>query len=327
MRRRDFLARLSSVGAAWSFSAQAQQSTMPIVGYLDPGAPESSADLVATFRKGLSEAGYDEGRNVTIEYRWAHAQYEQLPALAADLVNRQVRVIAAANGSPAALAAKAATTTIPVVFYVGVDPVAFGIVPSLSRPGGNVTGVTGLGTDLGVKRLELLHIVRPTAKLFAVLVNPSNPASETQAMQVQVAATALGLDSLVMRASTDSALDIAFEKLGQLKAGGVVIGADGFMNSRSERIATLAIRHTVPAIYQYRGFVLAGGIMSYGGSTADAYRLVGAYTGRILKGEKPADLPVQQATKVELFINLRSANALGITVPETLLATADEIIE
>jgi putative ABC transport system substrate-binding protein len=326
MKRREFIAGFGSA-AAWPVVARAQQAAVPIVGYLDPGAPESSADLVATFRKGLSEVGYDEGRNLAIEYRWAYTQYEQLPALAADLVSRQVRVIAAANGIPAVLAAKAATRTIPVVFYVGVDPVAFGIVPSLSRPGGNVTGVTGLGTDLGPKRLELLHIVRPEAKLFAVVVNPSNPASGTQAMQVQMAATALGLESVVMRASTDSALDMAFEKLGQLKAGGVVIGADGFMNSRFERIATLAIRHAVPAIYQYRGFVRAGGVISYGGSITEAYRLVGAYTGRILNGEKPADLPVQQATRVEFFINLGSAKALGLIIPETLLATADEVIE
>jgi putative ABC transport system substrate-binding protein len=326
MRRREFIAGVGSA-AAWPIVALAQQPLMPVIGYLDPGAPETNPDLLATFVRGLNEVGYDEGRNVAIEYRWARGQYERLPALAADLVSRRVRVIAAVNGSPAALVAKAATSTIPIVFYVGVDPVAFGIVPSLSRPGGNVTGVTGLGTDFGPKRLQLLRTMRPAASLFAVLVNPSNPAFETQAMQVQVAASALGLESLVMHASTDSALDVAFEKLGELKAGGVVIGADGFMNSRFERLATLAIRHKVPAIYQYRGFVAAGGVMSYGGSIAEAYRLVGNYTGRVLRGDNPADLPVQQATRVEFFINLRTAKALDVIIPETLLATADEVIE
>jgi putative tryptophan/tyrosine transport system substrate-binding protein len=331
MRRREFIVLFGGATAAspilWPLVAQAQQPAMPVVGYLDPGAPEPNADVVAAFRKGLNEAGYVEGRNVTVEYRWADGRYDRLPTLAADLVGRQVAVIAATNGIPAALAAKAATTTIPVVFYVGVDPVAFGLVPSLNRPGANVTGVAGLGTELGPKRLELLHALRPTSTLFAALVNPSNSASVTQSKDLQAAASALGLQLQVLRANTDRDLDMAFETLVQLGAGGVIIGADGFMNSRFERLAALAIRHAVPAIYQYRGFVEAGGIMSYGGSITDAYRLVGAYTGRILKGERPADLPVQQATKVEFFINLKTAKALGITIPETLLATANEVIE
>jgi putative ABC transport system substrate-binding protein len=313
--------------AAWPLAAHAQQPALPVVGYLDPGAPEQNADVVAAFRKGLNEAGYVDGRNVTIEYRWANGRYDRLPALAADLVGRQVAIIAATNGIPAALAAKAATTTTPIVFYVGVDPVAFGIVASLNRPGGNVTGVTGLGTELGPKRLELLHALRPTSRVFAALVNPSNSASVTQSKDLQAAASALGLQLQILHANTDQDLDMAFETLVQIGAGGVIIGADGFMNSRFEQIAALAIRHAVPAIYQYRGFVAAGGIMSYGGSIIEAYRLVGVYTGRILKGETPADLPVQQTTRVEFFINLKTAKTLGLAVPEALLATADEVIE
>jgi putative tryptophan/tyrosine transport system substrate-binding protein len=326
MRRREFIAGLGGA-AVLPLAARAQQPAMPVIGYLDPGSAEQNGGAAAAFRKGLGEIGYVDARNVKIEYRWAETHYDRLPELAADLVRRQVAVIAATNGIPAALAAKAATTTIPIVFYVGVDPVAFGIVASLSRPGGNITGVTGLGTDLGAKRLQLLHSLRPTATLFAVLVNPGNSASVTQSRGVQAAASTLGLQLHVAHASTDRDLETVFSTLAKLGAAGLVIGADGFFNSRFELFASLALRYAVPTIYQYRGFVAAGGLLSYGGSIEDQYRIVGGYVGRILKGEKPADLPVQQSTTVELKINLKTAKALGLTVPETLLATADEVIE
>ena len=326
MKRREFITLIGSV-AAWPLAARGQETGVPVVGYLDPGNRAAHAELILAFRAGLAEEGYVEGRNVAIEYRWAEAQYDRLPELAADLVGRKVAVIAATNGIPAALAAKAATTRIPIVFFVGVDPVEFGIVPNLNRPGGNITGVTGLGTELGPKRLEILNVLRPAAKLFAVLVNPLNAAAVTQARELEAAAKTLGLRVEVQRASTDHDLETGFAALAQMGAGGVVIGADGFMNSRIDQIAALALRYSIPTVYQYRGFVAAGGLMSYGGSISEAYRLAGTYTGRILKGEKPADLPVKRSTKVELFINLKTAKALGLDVPPTLLARADEVIE
>jgi len=327
VRRREFIMLLGGAATTWPFAMRAEQIRVPIVGYLDPGAREPNGDLVSAFRRGLAETGYVEGQNVTIEYRWADAQYDRLPELATDLIIRNVAVIAATNGVPTALAAKAATTTIPIVFFVGVDPVAFKIVESLNRPGANITGVTGLGTELGPKRLEMLHALRPAATLFAVLVNPSNVAAVTQSRDVQMAASALGLRLEVLHASTDRDLEAAFAALAHMGVGGVVIGADGFMNSRINQIAALGLRHSIPTIYQYRGFVAAGGLMSYGGSITDSYRLVGGYVGRVLKGEKPGGLPVQQASKVELFMNLKTAKALGLDVPTTLLARADEVIE
>jgi putative ABC transport system substrate-binding protein len=281
---------------------------------------------LAAFRRGLKETGYVEGQNVAIEYRWAYNQYDRLPALAADLVRRQVTVIAAI-GSPSAPAAKATTTTIPIVFIIGFDPVEVGLVTSLNRPGGNLTGVTVLGVELGSKRLELLHELAPTANIVAALVNPNTPAAETQSTDLQTAARSLGLKLHVLHASSERDFDTVFASLLQLGAGGLVVGNDTFFSTRSEQLAALALRHGVPAIFQYRQFVEAGGLMSYGGDLADNYRLTGVYTGRVLKGENPADLPVMQSTKVELIINLKTARALGLTVPLSLLGRADEVIE
>jgi putative tryptophan/tyrosine transport system substrate-binding protein len=327
VRRREFIALLGGAAAAWPAAAGAQQTGVPVVGYLDPGTPKPSAQLVSAFREGLAEGGYVEGRNLAVEYRWAEAQYDSLPELAAGLVARKVAVIAAMNGVPTALAAKAATSTIPIVFFVGVDPVAFGLVASLNRPGGNVTGVTGLGTELGPKRLEMLKTLRPAASWFAFVVNPSNAAAMTQSKDLQAAASSLGVRVEVQHAGTERDLETAFATLNQLGAGGVVIGADGFMNSRINQIAALALSYSMPTAYQYRAFAAAGGLMSYGGSITEAYSLVGRYVTRVLKGENPADLPVQQSTKVELIINLKTAKALGLDVPATLLARADEVIE
>jgi len=280
---------------------------------------------VAAYQKGLGETGFDVGRKVVIEYRWAENQIERLPALAADLVRRQVAVIVANNTT--APVAKAATTTIPIVFLVGGDPVTLGLVASLNRPGGNLTGVTTLGVELGPKQLELLHELVPKANIIAALINPANRNAETQTRNMQTAARALGIELLVLHASNERDLDTAFATLVQKRAGGIVISADALFTSRSEQLAELAARYAVPATYQFREFAAAGGLVSYGTSIADSYRLTGVYTGRVLKGEKPADLPVQRSTKVELFINLKTAKALGITVPLPLLGRADEVIE
>jgi putative ABC transport system substrate-binding protein len=323
MKRREFITLLSGAAVGWPLAARAQQPAMPVVGFLNSGSPELDAHLVRAFRRGLGESGYVESQNMAIEYHWADNQVDRLPALAADLVRRQVTVIAATGGVASALAAKAATTAIPIVFYTGSDPVASGLVASLSRPGGNLTGVTTLGAELGSKRLELLHELVPTATLIAVLVNPINSNAET----LQAAALALGLQIHFLPARTERDLDTVFATLAQLRAGGLVIGPDGVFISRSQQLAALALRHGVPSIFQFREFAAAGGLMSYGGSNTDQYHQVGVYTGRILKGEKPADLPVQQSTKVELIINLKTAKALGLTVPQSLLARADEVIE
>jgi putative tryptophan/tyrosine transport system substrate-binding protein len=326
MRRREFITLLGGT-LAWPTAARAQQATMPVVGLLGATTAHGYAAQLAAFRQGLNELGFVEGRNVAIEYRWAEDQYDRLPALAADLVRRQVAVIATLGGNTASVAAKAATTTIPVVFHGSVDPVEAGLVTSLNRPGGNVTGVVTLNMDTGQKRLELIHELLPAATIIGLLLNPTNAVAEIQSKDLQAAARTLGLQLRIVHASTEHDFDPAFATLSQAKVGGLVIGTDGFLVSQSEQVAALAVRHVLPAIFQYRAFVTAGGLMSYGGSVIDSYRLSGIYTGRILKGEKPADLPVQQATKVELIINLKTARTLGITFPITLLGRADEVIE
>jgi putative ABC transport system substrate-binding protein len=327
VRRRDFITLLGSVSVAWPLAALAQQPGVPVVGFLNVASPEGYRPMVTAFRQGLQESGYVEGRNVAIEYRWGEGRSDRLPALAADLVHRQVAVIAATT-TPAALAAKAATTTIPIVFETGGDPIQIGLVASLNRPGGNATGVSQLNTEVMPKRLELLHELLPTATAIALLVNPTNPAlAEVVLRASRAAIQTLGLDLHVLNASAESDFDAVFANVIQLRAGGLVIGADAFFTSRQEQLAALALRYAVPAVYEYREFVAAGGLLSYGGSLPDSYRLAGVYSGRILKGEKPGELPVQQVTKVEMFLNLKTAKALGITVPLPLLGRADEVIE
>lgn len=331
MRRREFIQLLGNAAIVpamlWPFAALAQQPAMPVIGFLNSGSRELFAARVAAFHQGLNDTGFVEGRNVAIEYRWAEGQYDRLPALASDLVRRQVAVIAATGGIPSALAAKAATSTIPIVFVAGSDPIKFGVVTSLSRPDGNLTGLTAFTSELVPKRLELLHQVVQKAATIALLVNPTNAVTESVQRDMQEAARTLGLQLNVVHASVEPDLDKVFAALGQLRAGGLVIGTDTFFDGQSERLAALAVRHAMPTIYQTREFAAAGGLMSYGGSLPDAYRKAGVYVGRVLKGEKPADLPVMQSTKVELIINLKTAKALGIEIPAALLATADEVLE
>jgi putative tryptophan/tyrosine transport system substrate-binding protein len=327
IERRKFLATLGAA-VAWPLTAGAQQPAMPVIGFLNGASPEGYAPLMAAFRQGLKEAGYVEGQNVTIEYRWAEGEYARLPSLAADLVQYKVTVIAATS-TPAALAAKAATSTVPIVFTTGVDPVELGLVASLNRPGGNVTGVTNLNVEVGPKRLELAHELFPGATTLALLVNPTNPLTATVSKDLQAVADALGVRLHVLHASSEADFEAAFATAAQLRAAALVIsGADPVFGSHAAQLGALALRHSVPAIYQFREFAAAGGLMSYGGYTTDTYRLGGVYTGRILKGEKPADLPVVQfSTKVELILNLKTARALGITVPLPLSGRADEVIE
>ena len=324
MKRRSFINLLGGA-AAWPLAARAQQGAMPVVGFLNTRARNDDPHLFAAFHQGLKEAGYTEGQNVAIEYRFAENQYDRLQELAADLVHHQPAVIFA-NG-PATVALKAATTTIPIIFYTGLDPVAAGWVASLNRPGGNITGVTTLAVEVGPKRLELLHELVPTATIIAALVNPNNPGAETQWKDLQAAARLLGLEIHVLYASTERDFDTGFATLIQLRAGALVISPDPFFASRSRQLAALAIQNALPAIFQYREFTAAGGLISYAASFVDGYRLAGNYSGRILKGEKPADLPVVQSAKFELVINIKTATALGITVPQTLLVAADEVIE
>jgi putative tryptophan/tyrosine transport system substrate-binding protein len=328
LKRRDFFTLLggaAAFSASWPLAARAQQTAMPVVGFLNGGSAWESANNAAAFLRGLSAAGYMEGRNVFIEYRWAEGHYDRLPTLAADLVRRQVSVIAAIGGPPQALAAKGTSTTIPIVFQVGADPVEMGLVASLNRPGGNITGVTSLNLEVGPKRLELMHHLLPAATKIALLVNPSNRTNtEAESKGLQATANALGLQLIVLDVNADRDLDGIFTTL---RVGGVVIGPDAFLQSRSEQIAALALRHSVPVVTPYREFPVAGGLMSYGGDLAESWRQAGIYTARILKGAKPADLPVVQVTKVELVINLKTAKALGLDVPATLLARADEVID
>jgi putative ABC transport system substrate-binding protein len=326
MRRREFITLLGGA-AAWPLAARAQQPGSPVVGFLGSESPDLYADRLRGFRQGLSETGYAEGRNVAVEYRWAEGRNDRLPALAADLVRRNVNVIATGGGFSAALAAKAASTTIPIVFQVGSDPVQLALVASLNRPGGNLTGVNSLNAELGPKQLELLHEIVPTATYIALLSNPTNPGNPNALRNLEAAARTLGLQLHVLHASSERDFDTVFAALSQLRAGGLMIGADPFLQSRTEQLASLALQNALPAIAQLREFVAAGGAISYGGSIREQLRLVGVYAGRILKGEKPADLPVQQSTKVELIINLKTAKALGLTVPLALQASADELIE
>jgi putative tryptophan/tyrosine transport system substrate-binding protein len=326
--RRQFIILLGGAAAAWPLAVRAQQTEMPVVGFLSSRSPDESKHLVAAFRAGLQTGGgYVEGQNVTIEYRWAEGQYGRLPELAIDLVRRGVVVLAATGGEPSALAAKAATSTIPIVFSIGGDPVKFGLVASLGRPGGNTTGVSLLTTAPEGKRLGLLKELAPGAGVFGVLINPNSPAAEAQVRALQEAASAIGRQIQIANAGNDPELAAAFATLVQQRATALLVTADPFFDTRRDRIVALAGRFKLPAIYQFRDYAVAGGLMSYGISITDGYRQVGVYTGQILKGAKPADLPVQQPTKFELVINLKTANALGVKISDNLLSIADEVIE
>jgi putative tryptophan/tyrosine transport system substrate-binding protein len=326
LKRRDFITLLGGAAVAWPRAVRAQQPAMPVIGFLNSTSPGSIRRQVAAFHQGLKDAGYVEGQNAAVEYRWAQGQYERLPALAAELVQRPVAVLAATS-TPAALAAKAATTTVPTVFTTAANPVELGLVASLSRPGGNVTGATQLNVEIGPKRLELVRELIPRAKVVGLLVNPTNPAARILSRDLEAAARTLGLELHVLNASTERDIDDAFATLVQRRASALVFVADPFLVDRSEQLGALTLRHALPTIFQYPEFLDAGGLISYSGSATDSYRWAGNYSGRILKGEKPAHLPVHQSTKVELIINLKTARALGLAIPLSLLGRADEVIE
>jgi putative tryptophan/tyrosine transport system substrate-binding protein len=327
MKRREFITLMGGTAAAWPLAAGAQQQTMPVIGYLNLGSPESDASRLTGLRRGLNQSGYVEGRNCVIEYRWAGNQANRLPDLAADLVQLRVAVIVSL-GSLSALAAKGATTSIPIVFTVGNDPVQLGLVASLNRPRGNLTGINTFAAELGAKGLALLHELMPSTATIGFLENPNNPIfAAYYERDVLTAATVIGLKIQTLNAGTDREIDAAFVSLIQARTGALLVGGDVFFNNRIDQIVALAARHAIPTMYHYREFVVAGGLISYGSSLMDAYRQVGLYTGRILKGEKPADLPVVQATKFELIINLKTAKALGLPIPDKLLSLADEVIE
>jgi putative ABC transport system substrate-binding protein len=327
VKRREFIRLLGGAAAMWPLAARAQRRPMPVVGFLNVASPGALRQQIAAFREGLKESGYVEGQNVAVEYRWAEGQYERLPELAADLVRQQVSVIVVGGGAQAELAVKAATTTIPIVFSAGGDPVRSGLVASLNQPSGNITGVYHFATGLEAKRLGLLHEMLPKATPIAVLINPNFADAENQLRDVQEAAARLGVQLVVVRANAESDFNAAFSTVVQQRSGALLVGASPFFNNRREQLVVLAARHALPTIYEWRDFAAAGGLMSYGTSLADAYRQVGVYAGQILKGAKPVDLPVVQSTRFELVINLNTAKALGIEVPPTLLARADEVIE
>jgi putative tryptophan/tyrosine transport system substrate-binding protein len=327
MRRREFITLLSGAAAAWPRAALAQQMVIPVIGFLNFQSADTLTYVVAAFRQGLNETGYAEGRNVVIEYRWADGRSDRLPLMAAELVQRQVAVIAATGGDPTVLAVKRATTTIPTVFTIGGDPVALGLVASFNRPGGNITGITQIAVVLDPKRLEVLHELMPSVAVVAVMRNPNNANAEIQVSTLRTAARSMGIELRFVTATSEREIDTAFETLAEMRIGALMVGSDPFFNGRRPQIVALATRLAVPAIFHQREFALDGGLMSYGTSVTDMYRLAATYTGRILKGEKPADLPIQQSTKVELIINLKTARRLGLTFPITLLGRADEVIE
>jgi putative ABC transport system substrate-binding protein len=327
MRRREFIKAIVSTAAAWPLTARAQQPR-PVIGFLSSASPDAYSDRLRALRQGLKEVGYVEGQNVQIEYRWSEGRNDQLATLAAELVRQQVALIVAAGGTPSALAAKAATATIPIVFAIAVDPVEIGLVTSVNRPGGNLTGVTNLNAEIGPKRLELLHELVPAATIVAVLVDPTSATlSEAFLSGLRTAAPTLGMQLYILRASTDAEIETAFVTLQERRAGALVIGPSTFFNTRTEKLAALALRRGVPTIYQFRPFVAAGGLVSYGSDETEFYRLVGIYAGKILNGDKPANLPVQQTTTVELIVNLKTAKALGIVVPQSVQSRANEVIE
>ena len=327
MRRREFFTLTGSAAVAWSIAARAQQTPKSVIGYLSTRGPETDRPFLAAFHQGLNHGGYVDGKNLAIQFRWGEGQYDRLPELAADLVGRQVALIAATGGAATGLAAKAATATIPIVFVSGGDPVKVGLVESLNRPGGNITGVTSFGVMLGAKRLELLRQLLPDVAVFALLVNPTNPSADFELRDVQAAAQAFGLQMRVQNASTERDLDTAFTTFVQQRVGALLVAVDGFFNGQRHQLTALAARHAIPALYELREVALAGGLISYGPSFTELYRQAGTYAARVLKGEKPSDLPVLQPTKVELVVNLKTAKALGLAIPPSLLARADEVIE
>ena len=328
MKRREFITLVGGIATVWSVRGRAQQPPKSIIGFLGSELPDAWTGRLQELHRGLGELGFIEGQNLSIEYRWAQGRNERLPSMASDLARQQVKVIIAPGSTPAALAAQAATKTIPIVFEIASDPIELGLVSGLNKPGGNVTGVTTLNLEIGPKRLELLHSVIPSASVIGLLINPTNPRlAEQNIKSFQSAGKSFGIEMHVLHASTEDEFASAFEELKRIKAGGLLIAADPFFSSHVRQLAALSIRHAVPSVYQFREFAIAGGLLSYGTSFTQSFRTVGNYTGRILKGEKPADLPVQQATAVELIINQKTAEALGITVPQALISRADEVIE